>query len=333
MLDIRCVDTMKWDKDTVTNQPSDATINAVLDAFKLLNLTHVAISVPMNSTAEMTAHGSTPYPRTIEDFTKVWVDAIHAHGWKVLFRGTLCEIEGIYNWPISTLDTTALITKVNAYPLKGMMDLFAPVPEATGRVFSQPPFLPAPIQDNYTKLFLGINTPYTSNNYTELASGWMPLPIVANAKIVAVDHYGTSHLVSDLMSDIRALKTKYGYPVFWQEFADLWQAYDGAYLDSFFSGCKTLVDEGTLNGFSWWGGWAGNNESVIQKNTDGTYALNQKGLKLKAFYDLFLPVTVPEPEKVVQVYGASTIIVLTDKGNLWKRYNGKWTKIGLPDWG
>lgn len=333
MLDIRCVDTMKWNKDTVTNQPSDATINAILDAFKPLNLTHVAISMPMNTTAEMTAHGSTPSPRTLEDFTKVWVDAIHAHGWKALYRGTLCEIEGIYNFPLITLDTQALIDKVNAYPLKGSMDIFAPIPEGTGRVFNQLPFLPNPVQDNYAKLFLGINTPMSANNFTELASGWMPRAIIDNAKVVAVDHYGTSHLVADLMADIRSLKTKYGYPVFWQEFADLWQGYDGGYLDSFFSGVKTLVDEGTLTGFSWWGGWTGTNEAILTKNTDGTFALNQKGLKLKAFYDLFLPPVLPQTEKVVQVYGTSTIVAVTDKGNIWKRYNGKWTKIGLPDWG
>lgn len=38
-----------------------------------------------------------------------------------------------------------------------------------------------------------------------------------------------------------------------------------------------------------------------------------------------------EPEKIISAEGLSTIVVVTNKGNLWKYYNKVWTKLPLPN--
>ena len=111
----RSVDVMKLTKDVLNNQPSDSQIAAVVAAAKSMNVTHVAFSIPLDSTAEFLQYGNNPSPRTIEAFTLAWASAVHGAGLHVLFRGTLAEFEqggtvagcgtnghtvvGIYNFP------------------------------------------------------------------------------------------------------------------------------------------------------------------------------------------------------------------------------------------
>lgn len=114
-LGFRSVDVMKLTKDTINNQPSDSQIATVVTAAKSMNVTHVAFSVPLDSNSDFTQYGNNPSPRTVENFTLAWANAIHKAGLHVLFRGTLAEFErggttpscgaggqtvvGIYNFP------------------------------------------------------------------------------------------------------------------------------------------------------------------------------------------------------------------------------------------
>jgi hypothetical protein len=94
----RSVDIMKFTKDVMRRQPSEATINTLLDCLKTnLNLTHIAIAIPLDPTADYTA--AKPAPASAEDFTLRVCDGIHSRGLKVLHRGTWCGIEGIYGFP------------------------------------------------------------------------------------------------------------------------------------------------------------------------------------------------------------------------------------------
>jgi hypothetical protein len=111
----RSVDVMKLTKDVINNQPSDSQIAIVVAAVRSMHVTHVAFSVPLDSNGDFVQYGNNPGPRTIENFTLAWANAIHGAGLHVLFRGTLGEFEqggtvqgcgtsghmvvGIYNFP------------------------------------------------------------------------------------------------------------------------------------------------------------------------------------------------------------------------------------------
>jgi hypothetical protein len=96
---ITSVDVMKYTKDVVANQLTDADINTIVAGImNNLHPQYVAISVPLDSSADYPA-GSKPSPRTAISFTQTWVNAIRSHGAKVMFRGTWSGIEGIYNFP------------------------------------------------------------------------------------------------------------------------------------------------------------------------------------------------------------------------------------------
>ena len=90
---------MKFNKDTVTSQMSDANILQLVTMLRdTLNLTHIAIACHINSNAEFVAAGTTPSPRTQNNHYLAWANAIHSVGLKVLHRGTLAELEGNYSF-------------------------------------------------------------------------------------------------------------------------------------------------------------------------------------------------------------------------------------------
>jgi len=60
------VDVMKWTKDTLRNQPTDQEIDGIVAAIAdTIKPTHIAISIPLDSTAD---YGSNPpSPRSAEN--------------------------------------------------------------------------------------------------------------------------------------------------------------------------------------------------------------------------------------------------------------------------
>jgi len=157
---------MKLAKDVVNNQPSDATMATIVASLKSLHTTHIAFSVPMNSNVDFIARDNNPNPRTVEQFTAAWANAIHNAGLGVLWRGTFSEFEiggnlantpvagahtviGLYNFPFYVAGDpangayaggmqtqqwwlnkmTEAITRLASYGAFKSGDIFAPLPE------------------------------------------------------------------------------------------------------------------------------------------------------------------------------------------------------------
>ena len=256
------IDVMKLTKDTVANQPTPADIASIVDALSQLNPKYIAVSVPMDSSADFNAAGYHPSPQSVEDFTKSWADAIHARGMHVLWRGTWSGLEGLYNFPqrvgsnrltagdVATAPvdggatwlgkTYAYITEHPDYFQNG--DIWAPMPERTQGIFQDSTsFLPysGGIQNNYTAFFVnlkavsataflnigkpGVYTGWTANNFSEAANGWLNPSIYGAADdLVAVDYYGTTHTPDEMFNSIMALHKKTGRQIFLEEWSDYW---------------------------------------------------------------------------------------------------------------
>jgi hypothetical protein len=157
-LPIRSIDTMKWQKDLINNQPTVAKIRAVVKALaENFDLTHIAIAIPFNIEQDYLDSGIVPGPyMSIDSLFQVWCDVIHEYGLGVIFRGAFNETEvsgGSGNWNsvlrvgVNRLDegnaSSALTDGQNSYlgRLHDFIighpsyfqdgDIFAPMPERT----------------------------------------------------------------------------------------------------------------------------------------------------------------------------------------------------------
>lgn len=261
--DLKSVDVMKFTKDTIANQPDDATIQSIVKALTSgLHPTHIAISTPLDATADYPPE-STPSPRTAESFTQTWANTIHTNGARVLWRGTWSGIEGIYNFPARvgknrfptgtvasapTDGNTTWLGKTYAYIVNhpGYFadgDIWAALPERTSNIFQDATsFLPydgAGIQANYANFFIDlqkvsaaafavigkrVQTGWTAQNFSEVKSGWLPSSLYDAAGIIVIDHYGINHTVAEMESDLRTISKREGKQVFLQEWGDYWNS-------------------------------------------------------------------------------------------------------------
>lgn len=260
---LKGVDVMKFTKDTMTNQPSDQEIQNIVSAVKSMNVTHISVSIPMDSDADYPAGGK-PSPRTSAALAQKWADTIHGAGLKVIWRGTWSGIEGIYGFPkrvganrfptglAATAETDGSNTwlgKTYQYILNNPNlfqagDVWAPLPERTEGIFSDSTsFLPhtSPgLQTNFVNFFndlktvsdrafsrlgrTGVLTGMTANNYSEVVSGWLPQSLFDVNGIVAIDYYGINHSAAEMEYDIRNMFKTRGKPVFLQEWGDYWNS-------------------------------------------------------------------------------------------------------------
>jgi hypothetical protein len=337
------IDVMKETKDTVNDQPPDSDIENLTNAISQgLRPTHIAVSMPLDKQNDMLNNGNFPTPRTIDANFKMWFDTIHNAGCKVMYRGTFCNMENIYNFPYLPSADPGFIPQGSAASAAtdgettwlGKMyqailrigsnfkpgDIFAPFPEQTSYVFGSPAnsFLSTTpsIQSNYTTFFQdvktvadaafaklnisGVVTGFSSNNYSEIRSGYLQQGVFDTGQIVSLDYYGDYN--SDGVQpyqyyvDIQAVTQSKGYPAFWQEWGDL-QTDNEDYqtrLDYFDAVCAQIaqmVNDGFLIGFNYWGGWAGQNTSILDQNADGTYVLNGQGVILAKYFN-------PSPQAV-----------------------------------
>jgi hypothetical protein len=256
----RSVDVMKFTKDTMRNQPSDAEIESVVDALvNSIHPTHIAIAIPMDSSNDYP--GQKPAPRTAAAFTQKWADAIHSKGVKVLWRGTWSGIEGIYDFnkldgadrfPAGTASSAVTdgngtwLGKTRQYIINNPTffaagDIWAPMPERTEGIFQDSTsFLPhsSPgIQSNYAKFFNDLKavsdaafssigksviTGMTANNFTEVKSTWLPDSVFSTAGIISIDHYGSTRTVQEMEDDLRYIHNQRKKPIFLQEWGDYW---------------------------------------------------------------------------------------------------------------
>ena len=293
------IDLMKWTKDVLTHQPDDATIQRLIATIKRdLNPSHVAIAVPLNPTSEY-PKGQKPSPRTAEAFTQFLCDTIHDAGMNVLFRGTLCELEGIYGFEQvvgdKRVDPDSLVRKVastidnNPGWFKDG-DEWAPLPERTENIFQDSTAFLTDLPGMYSAFFLAImgtcsgsfsktgkrvGTRLIANNYTEVASGWIPRSLFDHAGVVAIDHYARTP--EALYSDIKAIHERLNLPVFLEEWGNYW---DDAPLKPFLDALGRLADEGILTGFNYWGAWPGTKEGLLSDDL----TINDRGREVAAFF-------------------------------------------------
>lgn len=100
-LTVRGIDIMGWTKDYLRDNFSQAQIEAHVEALArdFPGITHIAIAVPMNTQAEATAEAVTSFASEPSAYAKLFMDAIHNEGKSVIFRGTDCYFEGLYEFP------------------------------------------------------------------------------------------------------------------------------------------------------------------------------------------------------------------------------------------
>lgn len=339
---------MKETKDTVNSQPSDTliqnTINLVKNNFP--GVTHIAISVPLNSNADFVAHGNHPSPRTPEAFTDFLLDTIHAVGYNVIIRATDCYGEGIYNFPFQPNTAQHWITQAanhltahKAHLKDGDIAAYFPEFEGQNNGFG------ANVTDSWSDFYKGLITAvngwsltngiklssFTTINESEAASGWYGQDIVQAQKGFVVDYYPDANItdsatwITNLKSTIDTLYSKYGaksFPVFLQETADTRNPQNGStqqanpqmLADAFTQVIYPYLKSGELFGINFWNLFDTPQEGIIK--IDGTsVSLNPKGQALaKAFQSVVSP-TPPQPP-VIPV----TTIALTGtlvKGNVY----------------
>lgn len=141
MSNIISFDPMKIQKDVMASQPSQTLITNVLSVVRnnFPGTTHIALSVPLNSTAQFKQYGTTPSPLTVEAFTDLWLDAIHNAGYSAIIRTTDCNMEQIYNFPLISQPPAYWITEATDWlsthkaHLKNN-DIAAFFPEADGHI-------------------------------------------------------------------------------------------------------------------------------------------------------------------------------------------------------
>lgn len=321
-------DLMKWTKDVLKSQPDDAFIKKIVHNVAVnVHPTHISIAVPLNGTTEYPA-SATPSPRNVRDFMGAWTKAIHDEGINVIFRGTFCEIEGIYDFPRKT-GGNRVAAQVYYDKIKSLIlgapelfksgDVWAPLPERTEGIFQDGTSFISPAapgtQANYTTFFNqlidvsvaafqqagigGIKTGMTANNYSEVASGWLQQGLFDKAGIVVVDHYGSDDTdgalghgrkPSDMDRDLRAIASSRGKPVFLQEWANITTG-TVADIKAMFDTFTQLTKDGVLVGFNYWDPGAGNTGSIF--NSD--FSVNEIGKLLGQYYGASAPAPVPTP--------------------------------------
>lgn len=177
------IDIMGWTKDTLRNPVTQEAINAQVEGLaRDFDITHIAISVPINTQAETIAEDVAPFSLEPAVYAKMFADAIHGQGLGVLWRQTDCYFEGIYDFPkwvgtsrypagdpedvISGADRANWLGRIYNYIINNPTmfehgDLWGVLPEATGHgIFNDATsFLPHDgdgIQANFANFFINV---------------------------------------------------------------------------------------------------------------------------------------------------------------------------------
>lgn len=327
---------MKKTKDLVNNQLTTAEKTALIACIKTMGVTHISIAIPMDSQAVFLANGTTPSPRTISAETQDWCDVIHTTGLKVVHRGTFSGVENIWNAAFydgsvstgtsssasSDGDTTLcgkyynyLYTNIGINHVSSG-DIFAPIPEGTTHAFDGHYFWTAGSQANYADVYAQFKTITADfatvagktllfaqhNNFSEVASGWIPQSLFNDVGSAGADYYGQNRGTAfnspdDYVTDFSTVFTNRGVVTQQGEWGDLSGAITAGistieermrYLLNFYKDYQSgLVDNNKMNYFNYWGGWEGQNTSLLIKTGSGAssvYTLNARGKILQAFF-------------------------------------------------
>ena len=326
MANVRSADVMKYTKDVMMHQLTDKRIDNLVATLKTLDINYIALAIPMDASSDY-PEGNRPAPRDAYAFTQKWADAVHSHGLHILWRGTWSGLEGLNGFPklvgdkrfpAGTADSAAndgdatwlgktwryIVTNPRFFEAG---DIWAPLPERTEDIFQDAksflPYSGPGIQANYSTFFTDLKRVsemaftkigktvicgLTTNNYTEVKSGWIPQSLYDVQGITVIDYYGSSHSPEEMESDIRQMYAMHKKPVFVQEWSDYWNSQippceRSAYLKRIYGNMQKLAAEGMLTGFNYWGGWDNTTESVITEDASG-FHLNYRGELLREFF-------------------------------------------------
>ncbi len=287
---------MKWTKDTMSSPPPDATLNSLIAIAKSAGATHCELAQPLGLT------------NTASEMLR-WATKIHASGMNITFRPADVDMEGLYGHPkaVGTLrkpqqyyiDECVNFIKANLGLFKDG-DEWCPFPERTEGIFQDATSWISPNDPTtYANFFINlanacqttfgtikVQTGLSTNNGSELLSGWMPQSLINRAGYICVDHYVDNN-ATQLDSDLRAMFARYNKPIYLQETApDRFNTPTAAELTAYFNVLTKLVSDGVLQRMGYWGFWSGTPEGAI--NAD--FTLNTTGQALKTFYN---PVPTP----------------------------------------
>lgn len=128
---IQSVDMMKYSKDVVCNQPSQATVDTMVQRAKDSGANYIAISTQYDNTA--TGYCGNGVTGNALALTTKWVNSIRAHGLHVWFRQMSNSFEGI-NGVTKVSNTPAYTNFIVNYILANPTlyqpgDIFTPTPE------------------------------------------------------------------------------------------------------------------------------------------------------------------------------------------------------------
>lgn len=298
-METKMISFMKWTKDTMNNVPSDATIDNLVKTAKSASFTHGEVAVPLgksNSAVEM----------------KRWGDKIHTAGMLGTFRPADVDMEAIYgriaavgaNRKTQQYYIDECVNFIKANPIFKDGDEWCPFPERTEGIFQDAtswiwPNDPATYANFFISLAQACKVAFgtvkvqvglSSNNASELLSGWMPKTLSDSFGYVCIDHYVDGN-PTQLDKDLRAIFAKYGKPIYLQESApDRFTTPSAALIQSYFQILTKLVADGVVARYGYWGMWSGTPEACI--NSD--FSLNAVGQGLKTFYGGTAPTPVPD---------------------------------------
>lgn len=218
-----------------------------------------------------------------------------------------------------------LYTSVGTHVATG--DIFAPIPEGTTHAFDGNWFMPnqAAYLALFPEFHTITNTYATAksvtlvfqshNNFSECASGYLSSGLFSDQALVGADYYGqrqgsTKVQAADYVYDWQQLylgKDSNGggnngcanQDQFWGEWGDLSSAVPAGvesnnsswavFLNQFYSAIRDnlVTPNGHLIGFNYWGGWEGQNTSILNKSGSGdssVYTPNFRGDILRTYF-------------------------------------------------
>lgn len=326
----KMISVMKLVKDNMDNPLPVAEMNQLLDVLKTTGNTHIEV-------ASVIGHPN------FYSISKQWADAIHSKGMAVTWRCAHINMEGLYNQPkfvgtsrqpVSFWTDEAVKAANSLGGVVKSVDEWAIYPERTEGIFQDstswidPAGLPTTYADAFIdihtkcQLYLpqGVKVGLSSNNASELLSGWMPAALINFSGTTVIDHYVDGN-PTQYESDIRAIFAKYNKPVYVQEGApNRFSQPTKAQADAYFAVNKKLSDDGVLAGFGSWSGWPGTPESIVDK-VNGLYQLNEQGISLKSFWKAPGIMTLGAAGKKYSTYQYFDLLVDNQKIGKIKVYN------------
>jgi len=137
----------------------------------------------------------------------------------------------------------------------------------------------------------GILTGMTSNNFSEVASGFLSGAFFTDADKAVFDHYGITHTPEEMDEDHRDTYAAKGVQTFHQEWSDIYNGSENPrfrleFLEKMYKVFTKLAEDGIMYGLNYWGGWLASThtEGILLENGDGTYSIDEKGKLLARFF-------------------------------------------------